>query len=235
MKPTGDKSNRKAGLNWPRLLGVLVLIALAVSAFLIAHTGKKPGVNPLAWLLFHLNEDTRFAPGYSEQKFYSIKVGDGEALVTNLLGAPLTTWTNEAWTGWAYASGPMPEFASTGELIGDVDYTLFIFDSSGRVKSAHGQLFGGKQRGILSASSTIIMGDGMNYLKLSNDQIEKLKGKRFADIEALFGKPTAVRESRAVKTLRYSDSPSSSNYRKRSIGLDATGKVVEIDDSYYWD
>jgi hypothetical protein len=230
-----DPASRKAGIKWGWMLGAVVLAVAAVSALLMGRTGKSKAGGPLASLFFWLGEDTRFAPGYSERKFSSIKVGDGEARVANLLGAPLQTWTNEPWTGWLYASGPVPGFSLTGEINEEVDFTLFTFDSSNRVRSVQGQVFGGKQRGMLSASTTIMIGDGMNFLKLSNDQIRELTGKGFAEIEALFGKPTTVRESRAVRLLRYSDSPSSKNYRKRSIGVDAKGQVVEVDDGYYWD
>jgi hypothetical protein len=235
MKRTGDGSSRKTGVRWGWVLGAFVLTGAAVAALLLARTGKGKELGPLASLLFRLSEDTRFAPGYSERKFYSIKVGDGEARVTNLLGAPLQTWTNEPWTGWLYASGPVPEFSLTGEIKAEVDFTLFTFDRSNRVRNVHGQVFGGKQGGILSASTTIMTGDGMNFLKLSNDRMRELTGKGFAEIEALFGKPTTVRASRAVRLLRYSDSPASKNYRKRSIGVDAQGQVVEVDDGYYWD
>jgi hypothetical protein len=235
MKRTDNESSRKAGVKWTWILGLVVLIVAAVLLLLNGKTGKSKGVNPLAALYMHFSEDTRFASGYSEKGFYSIKVGDGETRVTNLLGTPVQTWSNEVWTAWAYASGPIPDFAWSGEIGMEVDYTQFMFDGSGRVKSVHGQVSGGKHRGILSTSASILMGNGMNFLQLSNDRIEELKGKRFAEIEALFGKPMAVRESRAVKVLRYSDSPSSKNYRKRSIGVDAQGKVVEVDDGYYWD
>lgn len=47
--------------------------------FKSAQSGRSKGLNPLARLLFGLNEGTRFAPGYSENAFCSIKLGDDEA------------------------------------------------------------------------------------------------------------------------------------------------------------
>ncbi|MFO1486356.1 MAG: hypothetical protein U1F71_23540 [Verrucomicrobiaceae bacterium] len=144
-------------------------------------------------------EGTRFAPGYSDKAFYSIKLGDDEAAVTKLLGAPLSSWTNDTQilglthigqaiggnpaqkfpngprTHWAYASGPMPAFSSQGRLEDEVDYTVFAFDGSGRVEEVFGQVVSAKQVGVLSAGATVTAGDGLNFLKLSNAQIAMLK------------------------------------------------------------
>jgi len=177
--------------------------------------------------------------------------------VTYLLGAPLSTWPNNTQiqglthigqaldgnppqmfpngprTHWAYASGPMPAFSSQGRLDDEVDYTVFAFDGSGRVEEVFGQVVSAKQVGVLSAGATVSTGDGLNFLKLSNAQIAMLKGKGFAEIEASFGKPTAVRESQPLKMLSYSDaSPPGKSYRKRIIGINAEGKVAEIDDGF---
>lgn len=241
-----------------RLLTVLLITAMLVLLmFKSSQSGRSKGLNPLARLLFGLKEGTRFAPGYSEEAFYSIKLGDDESTVTKLLGAPLFTWTNDTRilsfartmqalcgnppkmfpnghrTHWAYASGPIPAFSSQGRLEDDVDYTVFTFDGSGRVEEVFGLLVSAKQVGFLSASRTVSAGDGLNFLKLSDAQIVMLKGKGFAEIEASFGKPTAVRESEPLKMLSYTDgSPPGKSYRERIIGINAEGKVAEIEDGY---
>lgn len=248
----------RAKWHWPLGLTALLITAILVLVmFKSAQSGRSKGLNPLAWLIFVLNEGTRFAPGYSDKTFYSIKLGDDEATVTKLLGAPLSTCTNNTQiqglthvgqaidgnppqmlpngprTYWAYASGPMPAFSSEGRLEDEVDYTIFAFDGSGRVEEVFGQVVSAKQVGVLSAGATVSTGDGLNFLKLSNAQIAMLKGKGFAEIEASFGKPTAVRESQPLKMLNYSDaSPPSSSYRKRIIGINAEGKVAEVQDGY---
>jgi len=257
MKP---ESRGKVRAEWPWLLGLAALLITAMLVLVMfksAQSGRSKGLNPLARLLFGLNEGTRFAPGYSDKAFYSIKLGDDEATVTKLLGAPLLTWTNDTRilsvahdmqalngnppqmfpngprTHWAYASGPIPAFSSQGRLEDDVDYTVFTFDGSGRVEEVFGQVVSAKQVGFLSAGATVSTGDGLNFLKLSNAQIAMLKGKGFAEIEASFGTPTAVRESQPLKMLSYSgDSPPGSSYRKRIIGINAEGKLAEIDDGY---
>lgn len=252
------ESRGKVRAKWPWLLGLAALLITAMLVmFKSAQSGRSKGLNPLARLLFGLNEGTRFAPGYSDKAFYSIKLGDDEATVTKLLGAPLLTWTNDTQilglthvgqalggnplqkfpngprTHWAYASGPMPVFSAKGRLEDQVDYTVFAFDGSGRVEEVFGQVVSAKQVGVLSAGATVSAGDGLNFLKLSNAQIAMLKGKGFAEIEASFGKPTAVRESQPLKMLSYSgDSPPGSSYRKRIIGLNAEGKVAEVEDGY---
>lgn len=260
MKPTKHESRGKVRAKWPWLLGLAALLITAMLVLVMfksAQSGRSKGLNPLAILLFLLNEGTRFAPGYSEKAFYSIKLGDHEATVTKLLGSPLSTWTNDTQilgfthmgqamdgnppqkfpngprTHWAYASGLMPAFSSQGRLEDEVDYTVFAFDGSGRVEEVFGQVVSAKQVGVLSAGAKVSAGDGLNFLKLSNAQIAMLKGKGFAEIEASFGKPTAVRESQPLKMLSYSgDSPPGSSYRKRIIGLNAEGKVAEVDDGY---
>jgi hypothetical protein len=260
MKPMKHESRGKVRAKWPWLLGLAALLITAMLVLVMfksAQSGRSKGLNPLARLLFRFNEGTRFAPGYSEKAFYSIKLGDDEATVTKLLGAPLLTWTNDTQilglthmgqalggnppqifpngprTHWAYASGPMPAFSSKGRLEDEVDYTVFAFDGSGRVEEVFGQVVSAKQVGVLSAGATVSAGDGLNFLKLSNAQIAMLKGKGFAEIEASFGKPTAVRESQPLKMLSYSgDSPPGSSYRKRIIGINAEGKVAEIEDGY---
>jgi hypothetical protein len=216
-------------------VAILVLAAAATGVWLSRdrRAGPKPGF--VASLLFWLNEDTRFAPGYTEKAFHSIAVGDPESRVTNLLGAPLSVYTNEIWTGWVYAGAPLPDYAATGEIGMDASATWFVFTPAGRVISVDGQLSAPGSQGSFSSTRSISTGPGMNFLKLSPEQIADLKGKTRAEIEAKFGKPTAVRESRAARRFFYSDSPSSANYRQRVIGIDADGKVVELDDRLYFD
>jgi hypothetical protein len=158
MKPMKHESRGKVRAKWPWLLGLAALLITAMLVLVMfksAQSGRSKGLNPLARLLFGLNEE--------------------------------------------------------------------VF----------GQVVSAKQVGVLSAGATVSTGDGLNFLKLSNAQIAMLKGKGFAEIEASFGKPTAVRESQPLKMLNYSDaSAPGKNYRKRIIGINAEGKVAEVDDGY---
>jgi len=182
MKPMKHESRGKVRAKWPWLLGLAALLITAMLVLVMfksAQSGRSKGLNPLARLLFGLNEGTRFAPGYTDKAFYSIKLGDDEATVTKLLGDPLLTWTNDTQvlglthvgqalggnppqmfpngprTHWAYASGPMPAFSSRGRLEDEVDYTIFAFDESDRVEEVFGQVASAKQVGVLSAGATV--------------------------------------------------------------------------------
>ena len=84
---------------------------------------------------------------------------------------------------------------------------------------------------------TIGMGDGQNFLGIKNTEIESLKkaGATRMEIEAKFGKPSGVFKSKVVRWLVYSKSPSSGNYQRCWIGLDAEGNVAVIKAERYWD
>ena len=79
------------------------------------------------------------------------------------------------------------------------------------------------------------MGAGEGFLKLTKEQLKQLEGKSPDEVKAQFGPPAATYEEKASKVLRYSRSPSSSNYRLRVIGLDSQGKVVNIWNQDYID
>jgi outer membrane protein assembly factor BamE (lipoprotein component of BamABCDE complex) len=175
--------------------------------------------------LFFISFDTQYAPGYSEKKFKSIKPGDTEQTVVSLLGEPFSTEDAKPYVEWIYAAEDQRRFADTGE--GSGTYTTIRFDSEGRVVSIGGV--------VQTSASTFSFGDGLNYLKLTGTQIDKLKGSSQNEIKKQFGPPVATYQDKTSKFLRYSKSPSSSNYHLRAIGVDENGKVVRIWREIYWD
>ncbi|HEX5222162.1 MAG TPA: hypothetical protein VFZ59_21590 [Verrucomicrobiae bacterium] len=175
--------------------------------------------------LFFLSFDTQYAPGYSEKKFKSIKLGDSEQLVISALGQPFSTEDTKPYVAWIYAADNQERFSRTGEGAGT--YTTFRFDTNGHVVSVAGM--------VQTSANTFTFGDGLNYLKLTETQIGNLKGSTQDEIKKQFGPPTAIYQDKTSKFLRYSKSPSSSNYQLRAIGIDENGKVVRIWREIYWD
>ena len=175
--------------------------------------------------LFLLSFDTQYAPGYSEKKFKSIKLGDSEPLVISLLGQPFSADDATPYVEWIYATDDQRRFSRTGR--GSGTYTTIRFDTDNRVVSINGA--------VQTSANTFSFGDGLNYLKLTETQIKKLKGSSQGDLRKQFGPPVATYEDKSSKLLRYSRSPSSANYHYRAIGVDKDGKVVRIWRDIYWD
>jgi len=176
-------------------------------------------------VLFFLAFDTQYAPGYSGKKFKSIKLGDSEQLVISLLGQPFSTEDTEPYIEWIYSDNNQRRFSRTGQ--GSGTYTTIRFDADNRVVSIGGVM--------QTSGNTFTFGDGLNYLKLTEAQIEKLTGTSQNEIKKQFGSPMATYEDKSSKFLRYSKSPSSANYHLRAIGVDKNGKVVKIWSEIYWD
>ena len=65
--------------------------------------------------------------------------------------------------------------------------------------------------------------------------LAKREGNTQDEIRQTLGPPLAVYEHKATKVLWYSQSPSSSNYHLRNVGVDKDGKVVHIWKEIYWD
>lgn len=200
-----------------RLISILAVL-LGIGAIVLLIFGG------LAAFLF-LSFDTQYAPGYSERKFKSIKLGDSEQLVRSSLGQPFSTESTKPYEAWIYAADKQRQFSRTGE--GSGTYTTIRFDANGQVVSISGM--------VQTSANTFSFGDGLNYLKLTGAQIEKLKGRSQGEIEKEFGPPVATYQDKTVKFLRYSKSPSSSNYHLRAIGVDDRGTVVRIWREIYWD
>jgi outer membrane protein assembly factor BamE (lipoprotein component of BamABCDE complex) len=169
--------------------------------------------------------DTQYAPGYSERAFKSLKIGDSEERVVSLLGPPISAEVTEPYVEWVYSAEEQKDHAKDGSATGT--YTTVRFDGEGRVRDFSGQ------RQISRNSFTF--GDGQDYLALSNEQKRRLRGSTQDEIRKHFGPPRSVYESKAARVLRYSRSPSSSNYHLRMVGLDKEKKVVHLWREIYWD
>ena len=169
--------------------------------------------------------ETQFAPGYSERKFNSIRIGDSESSVLAQIGLPFRTNECESYVEWIYSADKQPDYSETG--VGEKTYTTIRFDDAGGAVS----MWGMQQ----IAAKHWRFGNGANYLKLTEADFEKLKGSTQSKIQKKFGPPMAVHDSRAVRILRYSRSPRSSHYRLRLVGLDKDAKVVYIAKHIYWD
>jgi hypothetical protein len=169
--------------------------------------------------------DTQYTPGYSSQKFNSLKLGDSKSHVLASLGPPFSTEATEPYVAWIYSNNSQPGYPQTGE--GRGTHTTFRFDTSNRVVSVQGML--------QTSANSFTFGDGLNYLKLTESQIQMLKGRSQNEVQQQFGPPTASYESKASKLLRYSKSPSSANYHFRAVGLGGDGRVVKIWREIYWD
>lgn len=197
-------------------VGLRVLLWLGVITAVLIGAGA-------AFFIFTF--DTQYAPGYSHRKFDALQLGDSQAHVLTLLGTPFATETTEPFVAWIYSQDHQTDYAQTGEGMGT--YTAFRFDPSNQLVAVTGQ----RQ----TSANSFVFGDGLNYLQLTESQIQALKGLPQREIALRFGPPTAVYESRATQLWRYSRSPSSANYHFRAVGLNAEGRVVKIWREIYWD
>lgn len=215
---------------------------IPICVFITLLVGTTAYISPLEIIrgvVIYLSEDTEYAPGYSESAFRQISIGNTETSVKKALGNPLTESYAESYIRWLYAPDPIPEFEEDGEYP-DMRYsfTTIDFAEDGTFVDAFGQISHGSSSTLLGTSgSGTILADGGNFLSITNAQIKKLKSEKATSvqIEAKFGKPQAVFESRAVKWLQYSHSPGSKNYRQRLIGIDRDGKVCRKIDAIWWD
>lgn len=222
----------KTPLKYSLIGGAVLLIAVAV---VVTVVGPK---KVFGAVYFALLSDTEFSSGYSNKAFGEIKVGDSEADVIAALGAPLSERSVEAYTNLLFSSAPVSRFNSDGIAKGELDFTVFTFSSEGKFQSAYGQIFGGKTgEGFENVEITIGIGNGLNFLGIKEPEIDSLKkaGATQAEIEAKYGKPSGVFKSKVVRWLVYSKSPSSGNYQRCWIGLDAEGNVAVIKNERYWD
>lgn len=90
------------------IIFLFVLLPLSFPVFRNVFWYK---INP--WMAFvacfHV---TRWAPGFSEQAFDKITIGDQEGIVRNNLGDPLKIMDTEEGPIWYYTSGPTGEVLS---------------------------------------------------------------------------------------------------------------------------
>ena len=175
--------------------------------------------------LFFSSFDTQYAPGYSEKKFKSIKLGDSEQIVIASLGRPFSSKGTKPYLEWIYSAEDQSRFSRTGEGLGT--YTTIRFDTNNHVVSIDGM--------VQTSVNSFTFGDGLNYLKLTSLQIKQLTGKSSDEIKKQFGPPAASYKDNTSRFLRYSKSPSSANYFLRAIGVDENGTVVKKWQEIYWD
>lgn len=171
--------------------------------------------------------DTQYAPGYAESAFRKIKIGDDVNRVISLLGQPLSVIEAVPYTEWEYSDRPQHGFAEDGMSALRGSFTILRFDKDGRMIYLGGQL--------QNEASRITIGDGDNFLKLTNVDFQRLQCKTSQEVAVTIGSPHATYEYKAVKEMVYSRSPSSANYVMRRIGLDERGNVVHIWSKIYWD
>ncbi|NNE94027.1 MAG: hypothetical protein HKN23_20450 [Verrucomicrobiales bacterium] len=210
-----------------RILWIGLPLALVALIGLLSIIGPQ---RVLQDLYFLIESDTEYASGYSEKAFETIRIGDPEPDVIAALGAPLDKYLLDPYRKLIFSKQEQPDFAQSAEANWQSSYTVFEF-KKGVLESVYGQQFRGQNP---NRSYTM---DLRNSLGLSDTAIEKLKSDKTteAQIEALYGKPAAIFESTATSRLRYSRSPSSSNYRLRIIDVDAKGRVCRIRQEIYWD
>jgi hypothetical protein len=221
-----------------RIAGVAGAVALASALVVllvagIAIVGRHAMV--VAASVFALG-DTEYAEGFDEAAFRGIALGQPEASVHTTLGAPLEERPTAPFTLWLYATDPVPGFAVDGSLPGgQTSFTCLHFDEHGGFEGASGQVARGVSWGLFGASTSVTIGDGENTLKLTDAEIERLRGTNGDSIARRFGPPDARYTSQVVRWLHYSRSPGSTHHRQCRIGIDRDGRVCAKIDRLYFD
>ena len=120
LPPPTSKRRTAATFLRDVVLCVLVLPALCVGACF---------VGPLA---LAATLETRYAPGYSQEKFQAVDVGQSRDEVLARLGEPLRKWGHATTESWAYSESPH-----------DTHYwcRVVIFDATGHVERVHSELY----------------------------------------------------------------------------------------------
>ena len=169
--------------------------------------------------------DTAYAPGYSEAAFASIEVGATEDAVLAALGQPLASYEVSPSERWLYCPSDHSGYRSDDGLAGT--FTELTFALDGRLERVFGS--------IQTDDQTMQFGDGANHLGLTNAAIEELIGLDRAAVRARFGEPQYTRVDHTTRVLRYTESPTSTHYFLRKIGIDATGRVARKWSYFYVD
>jgi hypothetical protein len=170
--------------------------------------------------------DTEYAPGYDERAFEAIAIGATYAEVIAALGSPLSDDPKEPSFSMLYASGPSDSFARSSNVDELLSYTCFDFSGEEKLD----RVFGQRAVATGPSSAQIEMDfkpSGRNHLRIDEHEASRLIAARStpADIEARYGRPTATYRNASVRWLKYSRSPSGSDYEQRWIGLDRDGRV----------
>ena len=199
-----------------RLRTYHLMAAVAATALATALLIAVPKLLRLAFEA--IQDTTRYAPGYSEARFRSIRTGMPEAEVRRLLGDPLAVRAATEYVEWVYGPGNL-EVAEDGGLSWDVPsgtpvntgtgYTAVMADRNGVVTSLSG-----------------------DFLKSSGDPSAC---KTLNEIEARFGRPKKEIVQPSSRFLIYSGTEVSGSYYIRNVGLDASGRVNKVVAGFYQD
>lgn len=111
----------------PLFVVLAVLPALGLCGCREAASTLYDGVSAVA-----ANLETRYAPGFSEEKFREVAVGQSREDVRTRLGEPLRTWKSPTDEYWAYSESPNS---------GDYWVRSIVFDRTGRVSRVHAELY----------------------------------------------------------------------------------------------
>lgn len=109
------------------IVALTVLSALGLCGCREAATTVYEGVSAVA-----ADYETRYAPGYSEEKFREVAVGQSREDVRTRLGEPLRKWKTLAGERWAYSESPNS---------GDFWVRQVAFDQRGQVEQIHAELY----------------------------------------------------------------------------------------------
>lgn len=106
---------------------LLALAALGLCGCREAAGAAYEGISAVA-----ANIETRYAPGFSEERFREVGVGQSSEDVRTRLGEPLKTWKVSSGEYWAYSDSPS-----------DGDYWVrgVLFDPAGRVSEVRSELY----------------------------------------------------------------------------------------------
>src|SRR5438132_420810 len=136
----------------PALIGLFVLVLIGGALLFVCREFIFP--------------DTQFAPGYTDEVFRSVKMGDAEKVVMAQLGAALGTNDCEPYVEWVYSAEKQPRFAQLGEPSGT--YTTVTF-KKGKVDRTDGITV---TRSTLTSRTMVLDG---GFLKLTRQEINALK------------------------------------------------------------
>ena len=188
---------RRSNKSFSKILFSLGALLAGVVVFIGPH-------KVLSRVVISMREDTEYAPGYSENAFRLVEIGDTESSVREALGVPVQESKTDPYVRWLYAPHPSPDFETGGSSPDSrYSFTTVDFGEDGTFIDAFGQISDPSSIGLLSVSRSSSFGDGVNTLALTKADIEKLKAEKATpeQVQAKFGKPRAVFESHVTKWL----------------------------------
>lgn len=116
----------KKKLKW--IVAGLTMITVALVAL---HISLIDGLDGMIWASL-FQEDTEYAPGYTDRGWRALRIGMTQGEVTAIIGEPLQLWTNEdASVGMRWSRSP-----------GDTDYRCRVLQfKDGRVTEKHSEYY----------------------------------------------------------------------------------------------